>query len=292
MWCAIGFGAGIEGVVERDDHPTDGGLARGEGSVRHGGAADGDRGRRRADDRARGRPQVEPGLLSGRPPPAARAGEQPQLDTIKKKARGDVDVRYIGRVLKSTTPWQRKRTRPLKIGVSVGHFEITAGTLGCFVRGLDPKDDRAVMILSNNHVLANENRAKLGDPVLQPGCVDGGEDPADKVATLSRFVRLKKTGANLVDAAVAALDAGIEFNAKTLASLGGSLAGVGLPFLDEGMPVGKIGRTTGTTRGKVTAFELDNVYVNCDIGNLQFNNQVEIEGDGDDPSARGATAAP
>jgi hypothetical protein len=173
-----------------------------------------------------------------------------QLDTIKKKAKGEVDVRYIGRVLKFATPAQQKRARPLKIGVSVGHFKITAGTLGCFVRGLDPRDDKGVMILSNNHVLANENRAKDGDAVLQPGCVDGGEDPADKIATLSRFVRLKKTGANLVDAAVAALDAGIEYNAKSLAGLGGSLAGAGEPFLDEGTPVGKIGRTTGTTRGR------------------------------------------
>ncbi len=210
-----------------------------------------------------------------------------QLDTIKKKARGEVDVRYIGRVLKFATPAQQKRARPLKIGVSVGHFKITAGTLGCFVRGLDPKDNKAEMILSNNHVLANENRAKDGDAVLQPGCVDGGEDPGDQVATLSRFVRLKKTGANLVDAAVAALDAGIEFNAKTLAGLGGSLAGVGEPFLDEGTPVGKIGRTTATTTGMMTAFELDNVYVDYDIGILQFNNQVEIEGDGNDPFSQG-----
>jgi hypothetical protein len=55
--------------------------------------------------------------------------------------------------------------------------------------------------------------------------------------------------------------------------------------------VGKVGRTTSTTRGKVTAFELDNVYVNYDIGTLQFNNQVEIEGDGDDPFSQGGTAA-
>ncbi len=210
-----------------------------------------------------------------------------QLDTIKRKAKGEVDVRYIGRVLKFATPPQQKRARPLKIGVSVGHFKITAGTLGCFVRGLDPKEDKAVMILSNNHVLANENRAKIGDAILQPGRVDGGDDPTDKFATLSRFVRLKKTGANLVDAAVAVLAAGIEFNAKALAGLGGSLAGVGGPFLDEGTPVGKVGRTTATTKGKVTAFELDNVYVNYDIGNLQFNNQVEIEGDGDNPFSQG-----
>ncbi len=86
---------------------------------------------------------------------------------------------------------------------------------------------------------------------------------------------------------MAVLAAGIEFNAKALAGLGGSLAGVGGPFLDEGTPVGKVGRTTATTKGKVTAFELDNVYVNYDIGNLQFNNQVEIEGDGDNPFSQG-----
>jgi hypothetical protein len=210
-----------------------------------------------------------------------------QLDAIKKKAKGEVDVRYIGRVLKFATAAQQRRTRPLKIGLSIGHFKITAGTLGCFVRGLEPKDDQAVMILSNNHVLANENRAKSGDAILQPGPVDGGENPADMVATLSRFVRLRKKGANSVDVAVAALHTGIKFNAKILAGLGGSLAGVGEPFLDEGTPVGKVGRTTGTSRGKVTAFELDNVYVNYDIGNLQFNNQVEIEGAGDDAFSQG-----
>jgi hypothetical protein len=211
----------------------------------------------------------------------------PQLDAIKKKAKNEVDVRYIGRVIKFATPAQQKRSRPLKIGVSVGHFKITAGTFGCFVRGLDPKDDKALMILSNNHVLANENRARKGDAILQPGPIDDGKDPADKVATLSRFVRLKKTGANIVDVAVAALDAGIKFNARSLAGLGGSLAGVGEPFLDDGTPVAKVGRTTATTRGKVTAFELDNVYVNYDIGNLRFDNQVEIEGDGNDPFSQG-----
>jgi hypothetical protein len=86
---------------------------------------------------------------------------------------------------------------------------------------------------------------------------------------------------------VAALDAGIKFNARSLAGLGGSLAGVGEPFLDDGTPVAKVGRTTATTRGKVTAFELDNVYVNYDIGNLRFDNQIEIEGDGNDPFSQG-----
>ena len=53
----------------------------------------------------------------------------------------------------------------------------------------------------------------------------------------------------------------------------------------------KVGRTTGKTLGRVTAFELDNVVVGYDIGNLRFDNQIEIEGAGTTPSATAATAA-
>ena len=42
----------------------------------------------------------------------------------------------------------------------------------------------------------------------------------------------------------------------------------------------KIGRTTGATAGRVTAFDVDNVIVNYDRGNLRFDNQIEIEGAG------------
>jgi hypothetical protein len=211
----------------------------------------------------------------------------PQIGTIKKLAKGEVDVRYIGQVTKlptTTIPAQQKLTRPLKIGISVGHFKITAGTLGGFVRGLN---DGTVMIVSNNHVLANENRAKRGDAILQPGPYDQGRNPADRVATLTRFVRLKRAGANAVDAAVATIDSGIKSNAGTLTGLGGRLTGVGDPILDEAVPVGKVGRTTGTTKGRVVTFELDNLYVNYDIGTLRFDNQIEVEGEGDEPFSRG-----
>jgi hypothetical protein len=59
------------------------------------------------------------------------------------------------------------------------------------------------------------------------------------------------------------------------------LAGVGPEFVDEGETVHKIGRTTGPTEGRITAFDLDNLVVNYDMGNLRFDNQVEIEGVGD-----------
>jgi hypothetical protein len=48
-----------------------------------------------------------------------------------------------------------------------------------------------------------------------------------------------------------------------------------------------VGRTTGLTRGKVTAFEVDNVYVGFDIGTLRFDDQIEIEGEGTGPFSQG-----
>ncbi len=208
----------------------------------------------------------------------------PQVETITRKAKGEVDVRYIGEVTKrAALPWYQKMTRPLRIGASIGHFKVTAGTLGCFVRS---RDDGSVLILSNNHVLANENKAKKGDHILQPGHFDGGQDPAQKVGELLRFVRLKKAGANLVDSAVASIDGQIKFDHRTLTGLG-KLAGLGDPMLADDDVVGKVGRTTGTTKGRVTAFELDNVVIQYDLGFLKFDNQVESEGANTAPFSQG-----
>jgi hypothetical protein len=86
------------------------------------------------------------------------------------------------------------RYRPLQGGVSVGHYKITAGTLGAIV--YDNKTNEP-WILSNNHVLANstngtDGRAKVGDPIYQPGPYDGGT-ANDQVAVLSKYVPMIKT---------------------------------------------------------------------------------------------------
>lgn len=207
-----------------------------------------------------------------------------EVDAIKKKAKNEVDVQFIGRLRKRATPWYQKKVRPLQIGISCGHFKITAGTLGCFVK-LRSDATGAIHILSNNHVLANENKSKKGDAILQPGHFDGGTDPADMVAALAAQVKLKKT-TNLVDAAIAKIAAEIKCDLKSIKGLG-NLAGLGPQFLDEGTIVAKLGRTTGLTRGRVTAFELDNVVVSYDLGNLRFDNQIEIEGADDDAFSAG-----
>ena len=73
--------------------------------------------------------------------------------------------------------------RPAPGGVSIGHFAITAGTLGCYVTD----EDGHKVVLSNNHVLANSNDALIGDAILQPGVADGGVFDEDIFAYLQDF---------------------------------------------------------------------------------------------------------
>jgi hypothetical protein len=212
-----------------------------------------------------------------------RALERSQpLDLIRRQAHNEVDVRFVGRIEKAAVPWPRQRHRPLAIGVSVAHYAVTAGTLGCFVRR--PGSD-ALLLLSNNHVLANENRGKVGDAILQPGALDGGRQPGDVAGALLDFVKLKKVGANLVDAAVADLADAVEAKPSNLRGLG-KLAGVGGGVIRQGLVVQKLGRTTGKRSGRVTAFELDNLIVHFDLGPLEFTGQIEVEGE-TEPFAEG-----
>ncbi|MCC6322858.1 MAG: hypothetical protein IT438_15650 [Phycisphaerales bacterium] len=201
---------------------------------------------------------------------------------IRAQAGREADVCYIGRVHPMSTPWHFKRQRPLLIGASVGHFDVTAGTIGCFVRGSNGK----LMILSNNHVLANEGDAKKGDAVIQPGDLDGGRPATGTVAALTRFVKFKWNGDNFVDAAVATVNAGITADRGKLKGLG-TLAGTEPVELDIGEAVCKVGRTTGVTRGRVSSIELDNVFVDYDNGRASFDNQLEIEPTTSKPFSRG-----
>jgi len=107
---------------------------------------------------------------------------------VPKQVDGVVtDVVEIGYLRAYDSP--RDRFRPtIPSGVSIGHFKITAGTLGTIVTDNLTGDK---LILSNNHVLANSNNAQVGDAILQPGPTDGGQNPADMVARLERFVQIR-----------------------------------------------------------------------------------------------------
>jgi hypothetical protein len=128
--------------------------------------------------------------------------------------------------------------------------------------------------LSNNHVLANSNAASIGDAILQPGPVDGGANPADRIATLSRFVPINfAAGAsNLVDAAIAEaqfhdLDREIHWSGPVRGWRRKSGVTVG-------MVVKKTGRTTNFTTGRITAINAT-ISVNYGGGRIgRFVDQI------------------
>ena len=200
------------------------------------------------------------------------AGVERAVDRVREMAHGECDVRLVGPVVKQQALWHRSRNRPLRIGGSVGHVNVTAGTLGCFVSHASTGEE---FVLSNNHVLANENDAKSGDTILQNGPADGGQAPGERIGELRRFVRLKLLH-NRVDAAIASLVDGIEYYYNELAGVG-EISGVRTDPLEDGELVYKVGRTTGTTRGRVSSIELDELRVGYDRGALAFDNQIEIE---------------
>jgi hypothetical protein len=205
---------------------------------------------------------------------------------IQKSAKGEVDVRYVGRIAKSQNtdpPWYQAKQRPLLVGSSIGHVAVTAGTLGCFVT--NPKM-KYPAILSNNHVLANENRGKKGDAIVQPGRYDGGRSRDDRIATLLRFVPLQTGAHNRMDAAMASIDGNLAFEIDKIVAFG-RVKAYNPDLIEPGLNVVKMGRTTGLTRGKVTAIEVDDIIVAYDSGDLIFDGQFEIESERDGPFSLG-----
>jgi hypothetical protein len=146
-----------------------------------------------------------------------------------------------------------ERQRPAPSGISIGHINITAGTLGGLVRD---RETGNVVILSNNHVLADSNEAVAGDPILQPGPHDGGTNPADQIATLTRFVAIdfSEGAENRVDGAIATPlnPADVAWNTVEIGPETPMVRRV-LGESDLGDFVRKSGRTTEHTQGFVQA---------------------------------------
>jgi hypothetical protein len=156
----------------------------------------------------------------------------------------------------------RQRIRPVMGGFSVGHPRITAGTIAtcCYDLAPFPGIPKKYYILSNNHVLANSNNARIGDPILQPGPYDGGRYPRDMVARLSRFVPIRWGGVcNYVDAAIA--EGPFHLLNREIYWVGYVKQLYVAPKVGD--IVEKTGRTTNFTTGKVTAI---NATVNVNYG--------------------------
>jgi hypothetical protein len=165
--------------------------------------------------------------------------------------------------------------RPAPGGVSIGHHAITAGTFGTVVADFK---NGGLLILSNNHVLANSNGAKVGDAIYQPGPHDGGT-LADTIAHLERFIPIAfeggcnprgPSGRNLVDAAVAKpMDiADIDPSILDIGPVHGAMKGL------LAQPVQKSGRTTGHTYGNIQVLNAVVTVSYGASGNAIFEEQI------------------
>lgn len=213
----------------------------------------------------------------------------------------DTDVIEVGEL--HAQQGRTDRWRPIPGGVTIGHYKVTAGTMGGMVR------DRASnerLILSNNHVLANSNEASAGDAILQPGTADGGRVDRDLVGHLERFQPIQFTveppscsialfitrilnkiaewlgskhrliavqqnpqAINLIDAAVATplIDIEISDDILDIGVVGGTAP------VTLGMRVRKSGRSTGFTTGQITVVDAT-VDVNYGQSAARFEDQL------------------
>jgi len=178
----------------------------------------------------------------------------------------------------------RFKIRPAPGGVSVGHFRITAGTLGCLATGRRAPRNHRLMVLSNNHVLANSNNARFGDCITQPGRHDGGRCDRDRIAILERFCRIRFGGAvNYVDAATGwAWPNRVRKEMVYRSPRGLRLLRISSSIrrCQRGLIVGKTGRTTQLTRGRIVDCNAS-LWVNYGGGRKAFfRDQIVVRGIG------------
>ncbi len=172
---------------------------------------------------------------------------------------------------------RQARQRPVVAGISTAHHDVTAGTLAYFCRSTSHGDDPAqIYVLSNNHIYSNLNRAVVGDPLYQPGPIDGGV-AADHFADFVRAVPLQLDGTNpnRVDAALGSLLPRVPFDLEvcTIGKITGTARAV------ENMQIRKHGRTTGYAEGTVSD-ELIDAIVAMDPDDSSkvglFQNQMRL----------------
>lgn len=167
--------------------------------------------------------------------------------------------------------------RPVPIGVSTGHPDVTAGTIGARLT-----DGDRTFALSNNHVFANNNGGQEGDNLLQPGSVDGGRDPDDAFGTLYDYEPLSfcsfvTCNANRIDAAIALTTPDDLANETPDGGYGRPRPWTVEPEI--GMSVQKYGRTTGQTVGEISGIHAT-LDVNYRTGTARFEGQIVISGSG------------
>lgn len=173
------------------------------------------------------------------------------------------------------------RYRPVTAGVSGGNINdrtkkgayiyCSGGTIGCVVYKSGKN-----YFLSNNHVFARQNKAAIGEDIVQPGLIEVNcsQITNDVVADLSEFVTivLKRTANNKVDAAIAEIRSTTTFTPATECGYTPSST-IATPTV--GLQVKKCGRTTEYTEGTVTGVNVT-VLISYSGGTARFINQVQF----------------
>src|SRR5262245_16089728 len=173
------------------------------------------------------------------------------------------------------------QTRNMHFGVSGGNVNnisrafCCSGTLGSLLTAGGTQ-----YILSNNHILADQDQAVPGEDISQPGLIDNGCQPATIVADFSSAVML----GNNVDCAVAALRAGTMDSSGFIEGLNGTGGAPSTAIASPavGLAVQKSGRTTGHTTGTIGAIDTSvkvQYQIRCGQGKkyfINYTNQVLI----------------
>lgn len=232
-----------------------------------------------------------PNVLDGMSVVAEATGEFFALPSGKSGSRSRVSP---SAATATVNPWYV--APPAPIGVSTGNGNIClAGTIGARV-----KNGSKYYALSNNHVYARENKALIGEQVLQPGLFDAyypsndctGTGNLTQIGTLSAFETIKfgcrlififyvcdRTKDNTIDAAIAEVSR--DSSGNLLVGNSTPADGYGTPKSGAGVAailnqlVQKYGRTTKQTNGKITGINAT-VVVGYTSGVARFVNQILV----------------
>lgn len=159
------------------------------------------------------------------------------------------------------------KVRPVTGGYSIAPVGAKyAGTMGCLV-----KDPYGIYILGNNHILANDNKAFIGTPIMQPAIKDGGNPKSDVIAHLSRFIPLQLSNSNVtpenyVDCAIAKVT-DLNLVSSRITYLG---TPQGITNAKLGTIIKKVGKTSGLTVGKIIALHVTKEIYKSKAGDLDF----------------------